>query len=130
MNDYEKVEKMAAELSTLLGITLVKQFDDEMNNPENYDKDNTTKGIFYTVVDPKHTLSTEMNYPLDIGIFVNETFQFYQDATPLTTSLNTEEEKRLASQTLMDCSTPIKDLTPELYESFIHENLEQIMQGE
>lgn len=130
MSDYEKVEKLAADVATLLGITLVKIFDEEMIDPANFDKDDKTKGIGYEVVDPRHNLSMEMDYPLDISIAVDETFQFYHASSPYPTSLNTGDEARLMGQALIEAPTPIKDLTPEIYENFIQQNKETFSEDE
>lgn len=131
MTDYEKVEQLAAEVASKLGITLHKCFDEEMKeDPTNYGKDDLTKGIFYDVEDIKNNIHPKMNFPLILGISVDEKFQFHHDATPYPTSLNTTEEARYMMQTLCECPMPIKDLTPEIYQAMIDLNIDNFLAGE
>jgi hypothetical protein len=128
--NYLKVEQLARDIEALLGIKLIKQFDEEMSDPSNYDKDDQTKAIYYTVVDEKFKINEHMNYTVGLSISVEECFQFYHDATPYPTSLNSEEDARIMSQALIECPKLIKDLTPEIYQSFMTKFNQNFLESE
>lgn len=118
-NQFNVIQKHTREIAKRLNINLELIFDEELYDPEGYDKDEETKGLHYKVIDQKNNCNEDDDPFLQLGISVNKKFQFFHDATPFSTSLNTEEEKRLASMALNDCPSPIDQLTLTIYNEII-----------
>lgn len=126
---YPELLQVAKKLETTLGVKLVAQNDDSMDGYLGYElKDGETEamGLGFDVIEPRTKKGFEKDYPLALTLDTEGGFQFWGESSPISTSLNSEGEKRQAWQSLIPTPKPVSELTKEIYEEVIKEYREAV----
>lgn len=114
----DKINALAKQVENVLDVELILQFDEELQDPKSFDKDENSMGIYYNVIDNKHDITIDDELILHISNDGN--FQFWNDATPLSTNLHSKTEKFEMMSALWDNPKPITKLTKTVYQSIIN----------
>jgi hypothetical protein len=116
-SDLAKVQKFAKTLETKIGAKLKVSYIEEFEDPEDFDKNDETKGVEYQVIDNDKNYRIEDDGDGGLLVHINllGEFQFHYDAAPYSTKLNSEKEIRDMAQALNDYPKPIDKLTRDMY---------------
>lgn len=123
-DDKKKINDWAKKIESKIGAKLSVSYDEEIDDPEDADKDENTKSIYYQVIDPKNGLKKTMDPFLTLVLQNDGNFWFSIDASPISNSLYSSSETKKANQSLEETPKPIAKLNKKIYLESIPANLE------